>query len=96
VKDLFKPLAPAPVRLLLLLSIGWCEAIVVAIVIPVAILLTLLVMHIMGYTLNCSGPFAIAKVMAGRRFRVAFKSRLTLYRVARYIGHIAVLDRTPA
>lgn len=41
------------------LAIGWREAIVVAIVIPVTILLTLFAAHVMGYTLNRVSLFAL-------------------------------------
>jgi multidrug efflux pump subunit AcrB len=41
------------------LAIGWREAIVVAIVIPVTILLTLFASWIMGYTLNRVSLFAL-------------------------------------
>ncbi len=44
---------------LVLLAIGWREAIVVAIVIPVTILLTLFAAWIMGYTLNRVSLFAL-------------------------------------
>ncbi|PIE13253.1 MAG: multidrug transporter AcrB [Rhodobacterales bacterium] len=44
---------------LVLLSIGWRESIVVAIVIPVTILLTLFSAWIMGYTLNRVSLFAL-------------------------------------
>ena len=44
---------------LVLLAIGWREAMVVAIVIPVTILLTLFAAWIMGYTLNRVSLFAL-------------------------------------
>lgn len=44
---------------LVLIAIGWREAIVVAIVIPVTILLTLFASYIMGYTLNRVSLFAL-------------------------------------
>jgi len=44
---------------LVLLAIGWREAVVVAIVIPVTILLTLFAAWIMGYTLNRVSLFAL-------------------------------------
>ena len=44
---------------LVLLSIGWRESIVVAIVIPVTILLTLFAAWVMGYTLNRVSLFAL-------------------------------------
>lgn len=44
---------------LVLLAIGWREAIVVAVVIPVTILLTLFAAWIMGYTLNRVSLFAL-------------------------------------
>ncbi len=44
---------------LVLLAIGWREAIVVAIVIPVTILLTLFAAWVMGYTLNRVSLFAL-------------------------------------
>ena len=47
-------LATVSIIVLVWLAIGWREAIVVAIVIPVTILLTLFASWIMGYTLNLS------------------------------------------
>ncbi|MCU0899051.1 MAG: efflux RND transporter permease subunit [Cypionkella sp.] len=44
---------------LVLLAVGWREAIVVAVVIPVTILLTLLAAWLMGYTLNRVSLFAL-------------------------------------
>ncbi len=44
---------------LVLLAIGWREAVVVAVVIPVTILLTLFAAWIMGYTLNRVSLFAL-------------------------------------
>ncbi|MGG7645491.1 efflux RND transporter permease subunit [Rhodovulum sp. YNF3179] len=44
---------------LVLLAIGWREAVVVAIVIPVTILLTLFAAWVMGYTLNRVSLFAL-------------------------------------
>ncbi|WP_066708567.1 efflux RND transporter permease subunit [Celeribacter ethanolicus] len=44
---------------LVLIAIGWREAVVVAIVIPVTILLTLFASYIMGYTLNRVSLFAL-------------------------------------
>ncbi|KCV81429.1 acriflavin resistance protein [Actibacterium atlanticum] len=44
---------------LVLVAIGWREAIVVAVVIPVTILLTLFAAYIMGYTLNRVSLFAL-------------------------------------
>ncbi|PIE15075.1 MAG: multidrug transporter AcrB [Rhodobacterales bacterium] len=52
-------LATVSIVLLVLLSIGWREAIVVAVVIPVTILLTLFASWIMGYTLNRVSLFAL-------------------------------------
>jgi hypothetical protein len=43
-------------RALVWVAIGWREALVVAIVIPVTILLTLFAARIMGYTLNRVSP----------------------------------------
>ena len=52
-------LATVSIIVLVLLAIGWREAIVVAIVIPVTILLTLFASWIMGYTLNRVSLFAL-------------------------------------
>ena len=52
-------LATISIVALVLFSIGWREAIVVAIVIPVTILLTLFAAYIMGYTLNRVSLFAL-------------------------------------
>ena len=52
-------LATVSIVALVLLAIGWREAIVVAIVIPVTILLTLFASYIMGYTLNRVSLFAL-------------------------------------
>jgi multidrug efflux pump subunit AcrB len=52
-------LATLSIVLLVWLSIGWREAIVVAVVIPVTILLTLLASLLMGYTLNRVSLFAL-------------------------------------
>jgi multidrug efflux pump subunit AcrB len=52
-------LATVSIVVLVLLAIGWREAIVVAIVIPVTILLTLFAAWIMGYTLNRVSLFAL-------------------------------------
>ncbi len=52
-------LATVSIVILVLLAIGWREAIVVAIVIPVTILLTLFASYIMGYTLNRVSLFAL-------------------------------------
>jgi multidrug efflux pump subunit AcrB len=52
-------LATASIVALVLLTIGWREAVVVALVIPVTILLTLFAAHIMGYTLNRVSLFAL-------------------------------------
>ncbi len=52
-------LATVSIILLVWLAIGWREAIVVAIVIPVTILLTLFASWIMGYTLNRVSLFAL-------------------------------------
>ena len=52
-------LATVSIVVLVLFSIGWREAIVVAIVIPVTILLTLFSAWIMGYTLNRVSLFAL-------------------------------------
>jgi len=52
-------LATVSIVALVFLAIGWREAIVVAIVIPVTILLTLFAAYIMGYTLNRVSLFAL-------------------------------------
>ncbi len=52
-------LATVSIILLVWLAIGWREAIVVAVVIPVTILLTLFASWIMGYTLNRVSLFAL-------------------------------------
>ena len=52
-------LATISIVILVWLAIGWREAIVVAIVIPVTILLTLFAAYIMGYTLNRVSLFAL-------------------------------------
>ncbi|SNS13692.1 efflux RND transporter permease subunit [Tropicimonas sediminicola] len=52
-------LATVSIVALVLFAIGWREAIVVAIVIPVTILLTLFAAWIMGYTLNRVSLFAL-------------------------------------
>ncbi|WP_425072296.1 efflux RND transporter permease subunit [Sagittula sp. S175] len=52
-------LATVSIVVLVLLAIGWREAIVVALVIPVTILLTLFAAYIMGYTLNRVSLFAL-------------------------------------
>jgi multidrug efflux pump subunit AcrB len=52
-------LATVSIIALVFLAIGWREAIVVAIVIPVTILLTLFAAWIMGYTLNRVSLFAL-------------------------------------
>ncbi len=52
-------LATASIVVLILVAIGWREAVVVAVVIPVTILLTLFAAHIMGYTLNRVSLFAL-------------------------------------
>ena len=52
-------LATISIVLLVWLAIGWREALVVAIVIPVTILLTLFAARIMGYTLNRVSLFAL-------------------------------------
>ena len=52
-------LATASIVALVLFAIGWREAVVVAIVIPVTILLTLFAAWIMGYTLNRVSLFAL-------------------------------------
>ncbi|MCA0042910.1 efflux RND transporter permease subunit [Celeribacter litoreus] len=52
-------LATVSIVILVLLAIGWREAVVVAIVIPVTILLTLFASYIMGYTLNRVSLFAL-------------------------------------
>ncbi|KGF70487.1 multidrug transporter AcrB [Hoeflea sp. BAL378] len=52
-------LATVSIILLVWLAIGWREALVVAIVIPVTILLTLFASRVMGYTLNRVSLFAL-------------------------------------
>ena len=52
-------LATISIVILVALSIGWREAIVVAIVIPTTILLTLFAARLMGYTLNRVSLFAL-------------------------------------
>ncbi|NNU81472.1 efflux RND transporter permease subunit [Halovulum dunhuangense] len=52
-------LATVSIVALVLVSIGWREAVVVAVVIPVTILLTLFAAWIMGYTLNRVSLFAL-------------------------------------
>ena len=52
-------LATVSIVALVFLAIGWREALVVAIVIPVTILLTLFAAYIMGYTLNRVSLFAL-------------------------------------
>ncbi|MGB3536622.1 MAG: efflux RND transporter permease subunit [Mesorhizobium sp.] len=52
-------LATISIVVLIWLAIGWREAVVVAIVIPVTILLTLFAARIMGYTLNRVSLFAL-------------------------------------
>jgi multidrug efflux pump subunit AcrB len=52
-------LATVSIVVLVALAIGWREAIVVAIVIPVTILLTLFAARVMGYTLNRVSLFAL-------------------------------------
>jgi multidrug efflux pump subunit AcrB len=52
-------LATISIVVLVFLAIGWREAVVVAIVIPVTILLTLFASWIMGYTLNRVSLFAL-------------------------------------
>lgn len=52
-------LATVSIVILVLIAIGWREAVVVAIVIPVTILLTLFAAYIMGYTLNRVSLFAL-------------------------------------
>nr|WP_054005278.1 efflux RND transporter permease subunit [Cypionkella psychrotolerans] len=52
-------LATVSIIILVFLAIGWREAVVVAIVIPVTILLTLFAAWIMGYTLNRVSLFAL-------------------------------------
>ncbi|SFK06251.1 efflux RND transporter permease subunit [Celeribacter neptunius] len=52
-------LATVSIIVLVLFAIGWREAIVVAIVIPVTILLTLFASYMMGYTLNRVSLFAL-------------------------------------
>jgi len=52
-------LATVSIVALVLVAIGWREALVVAVVIPVTILLTLFAAYIMGYTLNRVSLFAL-------------------------------------
>ncbi len=52
-------LATASIVVLVLIAIGWREAIVVAVVIPMTILLTLFAAWLMGYTLNRVSLFAL-------------------------------------
>jgi multidrug efflux pump subunit AcrB len=52
-------LATISIVILVALSIGWREALVVAIVIPTTILLTLFAARVMGYTLNRVSLFAL-------------------------------------
>ncbi|SEO15483.1 Multidrug efflux pump subunit AcrB [Salinihabitans flavidus] len=52
-------LATVSIVILVLVAIGWREALVVAIVIPVTILLTLFAAWVMGYTLNRVSLFAL-------------------------------------
>jgi len=52
-------LATVSIVLLVALSIGWREALVVAVVIPTTILLTLFASRVMGYTLNRVSLFAL-------------------------------------
>jgi multidrug efflux pump subunit AcrB len=52
-------LATVSIVLLVAISIGWREAIVVAVVIPTTILLTLFAARLMGYTLNRVSLFAL-------------------------------------
>ncbi|WP_372604370.1 efflux RND transporter permease subunit [Actibacterium sp.] len=52
-------LATVSIVALVLVAIGWREAVVVALVIPVTILLTLFAAYIMGYTLNRVSLFAL-------------------------------------
>jgi multidrug efflux pump subunit AcrB len=52
-------LATVSIVALVLFAIGWREALVVAVVIPVTILLTLFAAYIMGYTLNRVSLFAL-------------------------------------
>jgi Cu/Ag efflux pump CusA len=52
-------LATVSIVLLVAFSIGWREAVVVAIVIPTTILLTLFASRMMGYTLNRVSLFAL-------------------------------------
>ncbi|EPX78824.1 Acriflavin resistance protein [Salipiger mucosus DSM 16094] len=52
-------LATVSIVALVLFAIGWREAVVVAIVIPLTILLTLFAAYIMGYTLNRVSLFAL-------------------------------------
>jgi len=52
-------LATVSIIVLVWLAIGWREALVVAIVIPVTILLTLFASRVMGYTLNRVSLFAL-------------------------------------
>ncbi len=65
-------LATISIVILVALSIGWREAIVVAIVIPTTILLTLFAARLMGYTLNRVSLFALIfsnRHPRGRRHR---------------------------
>ncbi len=52
-------LATVSIVILVALSIGWREALVVAVVIPTTILLTLFASRVMGYTLNRVSLFAL-------------------------------------
>ena len=52
-------LATVSIVILVLIAIGWREAIVVAVVIPMTILLTLFAAWLMGYTLNRVSLFAL-------------------------------------
>ncbi|TNF62746.1 MAG: efflux RND transporter permease subunit, partial [Rhodobacteraceae bacterium] len=52
-------LATVSIVALILFAIGWREALVVAVVIPVTILLTLFAANVMGYTLNRVSLFAL-------------------------------------
>ncbi len=52
-------LATVSIVLLVAISIGWREAVVVAVVIPTTILLTLFAARVMGYTLNRVSLFAL-------------------------------------
>ncbi|MGB8622097.1 MAG: efflux RND transporter permease subunit, partial [Paracoccaceae bacterium] len=52
-------LATISIVALVLIAIGWREAVVVAVVIPVTILLTLFAAYVMGYTLNRVSLFAL-------------------------------------